>query len=286
MPLNYLTASTLGAPDESLDTVLSWLTAEGFTGIELRLATGHLLHPAMTRRQRQDVKSTIADAGIVVSGLASYVRVADSASDDVVVGALEAALMLAADLGAPVVRVFPGAPTHPGTYDRVPDLIGSRADANATAARRLNAVAALCEDLQVYPVLETHDSHPRGEDIAGILEHVEGKVGAVWDLMHPWRVGENLETTWQQLEPWLRNGLGSVQVKDARLPEDATPLPIGQGSLPVADFAALLRKKEYGGPICLEWEKTWHPKAERLDVALASTRRWFDSHWAADSAAL
>jgi sugar phosphate isomerase/epimerase len=147
----------------------------------------------------------------------------------------------------------------------------------ARAVRRLDAGTSLAEDRDVYPALETHDSHPQGADIAAILQRVDGPVGAVWDIMHPWRTGESLDETWRWLSPWLSRG--AVQVKDANLPADATPVLIGDGTLPVDAFAALLTANGYDGPICLEWEKKWHPAAADLPLALASTTAWFQRHW-------
>ena len=279
-PAHQLTVSTLGAPGESLDTVLSLLAAHGISGIELRLSLGEIASPAMGRHERSALRSRITDAGMHVTGLASYIRIADpGVPDDVVVGALASALEFAADLQAPTVRVFPGAPTIGASYRRVPTTTFPREECDAAAVRRLNAVARLSRELGVQPVLETHDSHPRGEDIARILKQVDGPVGAVWDLMHPWRVGEPLETTWHHLHPWLTNGQGSIQVKDANLPESRTPAPLGQGALPVHDLATLLRHKSYNGILCLEWEKAWHPTAEPLQVAVASLLAWRGTHW-------
>lgn len=274
-----LSASTLGAPGESLTQVLAWLKQTGVTGLELRLSTGEFAYPAMPRSQRQEIRAEIEAAGMVVTGIASYVKVADAVADDVVLGALVAALDFASDLGAPVVRVFPGAPTEPGPYDRVPQLLEERAEVDARAARRLNAVADYAGEVGVLPALETHDSHPRGDQIAAVLAQVYGAVGAIWDVMHPWRVGESLEETWAALAPWLSSGRGSVQIKDADLPADKTPLLIGDGSLPTEEFAALLIREGYTGPVTLEWEKAWHPKAAQLDEALASAKRWTDAHW-------
>ena len=277
--MTVLTVSTLGAPAESLETVLAWLSQSSVSAIELRLSPGQIIHPSMTRAEAVEVKRCLDDAGVSVTGLASYVRVASDANDEMVLGALGSALTLARELGAPMVRVFPGAPTHPGPYNQRPELLESIDEVDARASRRLNAVAHLSEDLGVHAVLETHDSHPRGEDIARILAQVESPVGAVWDLMHPWRVGEPLERTWHILSPWILNGRGSVQVKDADLPDDSTPLLIGDGTLPVDEFADLLIANGFDGPVCLEWEKAWYPNVSTLDVALASAHRWFSRKW-------
>lgn len=277
--MTTLTASTLGAPREDLASVVRALERSRVTHVELRLSGGELLDPAMTGASLGELGSRLGDAGIRVSGLASYVRVASDAGDEMVVGALAQALRIAAALGAPVVRVFPGAPTHKSAYDSVPVLLETRDVVDDRAVRRLDAVASLASDLGVMPALETHDSHPRGEDIARILERTSGRVGAVWDLMHPWRVGEPLETTWSLLRGWIEQDHGSVQVKDARLPADATPVPVGSGTLPVDEFGALLNRAGYGGIVCLEWERAWYPDALRLADALVSARSWFDRYF-------
>lgn len=274
-----LSASTLGAPGEDLEQVLACLRLTGVRGVELRLSAGEIADPAMTRRRRKEVRTLVADAGVVVTGLASYVEVASDLPDDVVLGALVAALDAAADLGAPAVRVFPGAPAWPSAPDRVPELLESRNAVADRSARRLNAVAAYAAECGVLLAVETHDSHPTGTLLADILQRVEGPVGAVWDLVHPWRVGESLTDTWAALRPWLAVGRGSVQVKDVALPDSWTPLPVGQGSLPTDAFAELLVDVGYGGTVTLEWERAWHPEAEPWEVACRSLRRWADRYW-------
>lgn len=274
-----LSASTLGAPGENLAQVLETLRGTGIGGVELRLSAGEIADPAMTRRRRREVRATIEDAGVVVTGVASYVRVASDQPDDLVLGALVSALDVAVDLGAPVVRVFPGAPSHPSTEDRVPELLESRDEVADRAARRLDAVAGYAAECGVVPALETHDSHPTGALVAEILSRVQSPVGAIWDLVHPWRVGEPLADTWTALGPWLSGGRGSVQVKDADLPRQATPLPIGDGSLPTEAFAELLIAVGYTGTVTLEWERAWHPEAAPLEDACRSLRRWGDVHW-------
>ncbi|MGI8456518.1 MAG: sugar phosphate isomerase/epimerase family protein [Propionibacteriaceae bacterium] len=276
-----LSASTLGAPGDTLPQVLAHLEGAQVHAVELRLTTGELLDPAMTRAARGELRRRLDTAGIRVTGIASYVRVAADQPDDVVVGALVAAFDVAVDLGAPAVRVFPGAPCEPGPYDQVPTLTEPRPEVDARAARRLSAVAGYAAESGVLPCLETHDSHPTAAHVAAVLQQVDGPVGVVWDLMHPWRVGEPLATSWALLEPWLRITGSSVQVKDARLPDDPSPRPIGTGTLPVEEFAALLVGVGYAGPVTLEWERAWYPAALPLDDALRSVRAWVDRHWPA-----
>jgi len=98
-----LSASTLGAPQESLPQVLAWLRQTGVPGVELRLSPGEIADPTLTRAQRRALRAEIEDAGVVVTGIASYVKVASDVADEMVLGALVAALDFAVDLGAPVV---------------------------------------------------------------------------------------------------------------------------------------------------------------------------------------
>ncbi len=102
-----LSASTLGSPGVGLAQVLSWLRQTGVPGLELRLSGGELADPTLTRARRRALRAEIEEAGIVVTGIASYVKVAAAVEDNMVLGALVAALDFAADLGAPMVRVFP-----------------------------------------------------------------------------------------------------------------------------------------------------------------------------------
>jgi sugar phosphate isomerase/epimerase len=275
-------ASTLGAPGVPLDVVLSWLQQHRIHGIELRLAPGEIADPGLGTAARNDLRRRIQAAGVQVTGIASYVKVAAPGANVSVVAELIQAVDFARDLGAPMVRVFPGADTRPAAFTEVPPLVESRAEVDERAARRLSAITPYAADLGVLPVLETHDSHPTGTDVAGILNQVDGPVGVVWDVLHPWRVGEPLDETWKTLEPWLTTGRGWVQIKDANMPASSTPLPIGKGSLPTEEFGQLLVRNGYRGPVTLEWEKAWYPQAAQLDVALGSVRTWFDRHWEKD----
>lgn len=269
-----LSASTLGAPEADIDQILDWLNASGVPGLELRVGTGQIVTPDMDAVRRKELRKRIEAAGIELTGLASYVKVAQAGTDDEVLGDLRSLLELARDLGAGFVRVFPGAPVEDRGYMARPGLLEPREVINARAAHRLSRIAETAERTGVLPVIETHDSHPTGEDVAAIAKLVEGPIGVVWDLMHPWRVGESLHDTWTALSPWLSNGKGSVQIKDAGLPEDPTPVLIGNGTLPCDAFHDLLKDKKYRGTVTLELEAAWYPTSPSLPDALASAQTW------------
>ena len=271
-------ASTLGAPETPLPVVLDWLQDNGFSGIELRLAPGEPADPGLSQAARESLRRDIEAKGVTVTSVASYVKVAAAGNDDDVIAELIQALEFAKHVGAPMIRIFPGAETSPGAFTAPPALADPREEVDERAARRLSAITDYAEELGVLPALETHDSHPTGTDVSRILEKVEGSVGVVWDVLHPWRTGETLEATWTALEPWMTSNRANVQIKDAALPA-STPVPLGEGNLPLGDFGRLLANKAYDGTVTLEWEKAWYPEAAGLDVALKSARLWLDRHW-------
>ncbi|WP_194925840.1 sugar phosphate isomerase/epimerase family protein [Catenulispora pinisilvae] len=246
-----LAFSTLGCSGMPLADVAELARSTGWLGLELRAADDEPVHVGLSARERAAAREVLDSGGVTVLAVASYVRVASGAvSDDECVAATVAHAELARDLGAPYVRVFPGA-EEPG------------AEADARAVRRLNAAAARLPE-GVAILLETHDSHPQGVDIARVLSQVSGDVGTIWDVMHPWRTGEPIAVTKEALAPYLRH----VQVKDVLSPQERKPLPLGEGTIPLGEFYAALRELGYQGWMSLEWESKWHPDAVPLAEAL------------------
>ncbi|WP_017583602.1 sugar phosphate isomerase/epimerase family protein [Nocardiopsis valliformis] len=266
--------STLGAPGRSLEEVVRLAHAAGARSLELRAGAGEAADPALGPAELGRRRALVEAHGMNVLAVASYVRVAAEGEDAEVAADLAEHLRMAELLGAPYLRVFPGGPGALKERTRAPE---PDPEADERAARRLAAAAPLAGDLGVRLALETHDSHPRGEDVARVLglldDGARQNTAVVWDLLHPWRVGEPLERTWEHLRPWLAQGRGWVQFKDVAAPEDPFPVPPGQGALPLDGAFRLLEGADYTGPLSLEWEKAWHPGAADLEVALEHSRR-------------
>ncbi|MFE4971471.1 sugar phosphate isomerase/epimerase family protein [Kitasatospora sp. NPDC056651] len=249
MPLAY---STLGVPGLPLAEAARLAADHGWAGLELRCAEGESVHPAMTGPERRAAARTLRAHGLTPLALASYVGVAAPGADAPVTEALRTHLRLAADLGAPAVRVFP----------RGGD--GPRDEADDRAVRRLTAMAEEARRLGVRVLVETHDSHRGGRAVAGLLERVaHPAVGALWDLMHTHLAAETPAESHAALAPYL----GHVQVKDIAGPHDRTPLPLGAGALPIADCLRLLPPDAW---VCWEYEAPWHPAAAALPPLLPS----------------
>ncbi|PBC82512.1 Sugar phosphate isomerase/epimerase [Streptomyces sp. KS_16] len=271
--------STLGVPGMPVAEVLRLATDAGYQGVELRAHPEEPVHPLIGARERAVVRGQFADAGVEVLAVAGYAQVAaarDTAGEEELAHELTELVHLAADLGAPYVRVFPGGDDRPA------------AEADADAARRLAAVAPLAAERGVRVLLETHDSHRTGAAAARVLGLVgHRRIGALWDVQHSWLGGEEPVDTHAALAPHL----GYVQVKDVASAEERTPLPLGAGTLPLAAaLGTLVREPEgahgpvpapegtydqgSGGWLCWEYEKRWYPEAADLPALLAPGRAY------------
>ncbi|MER6948036.1 TIM barrel protein [Nonomuraea sp. NPDC000554] len=249
-----LAVSTLGMPGEGLDRAIEVATVNGCQGLELRLHPDTGVHSGLTGEERRSVRDRVERAGLEISALAGYVRVCEPGPDEPVVQALLADLTLAADLGAPGVRVFP------------------RGEDPAVGARRLKAVSGTARELGVRALVETHDLMATGAAVARLLDEAASPdtTGAIWDLLHPWRNGEAPADTLAA----LGSHLAYVQVKDAVSAENTTPVPMWTGSVPLDEAGDLLHGAGYDGWVSLEWERTWYPQVAPVEEILPGASAW------------
>ncbi|WP_433256654.1 sugar phosphate isomerase/epimerase family protein [Streptosporangium sp. CA-135522] len=269
-----LSLSTLGLPGAGLPEAIRVAVAHGCDGLELRLHPDTGVHvglpgagarrtaspaPAQAVAQREDppadrprVRAAVSAAGLEISALAGYVGICEPGDDGPVIEALTAELLLAADLGAPGVRVFP------------------RGEDPAIGARRLRAVAREAGRSGVRVLVETHDAMPTGAAVARLLDAADEPetTGVIWDLLHPWRHGESPASTLAA----LGDRLAYVQIKDAG--PDLTPVPMGKGGVPLEEAGALLRERGYEGWASLEWERTWYPQVDPVEKVIPGAAAW------------
>ncbi|MET7367878.1 sugar phosphate isomerase/epimerase family protein [Streptomyces sp. NPDC005566] len=251
-----LAFSTLGVPGLPVAEVVRLAAGHGYQGVELRTHPEEPVHLGLTPLERAAVVEEFKNGGVEVLTLAGYVRIAAEGDDEPVLAELAGLVELARDLGAANVRVFPGG----GGQDP--------AEADATAARRLGAAAPHAADMGVRILLETHDSHRAGADVARVVGTVgHGQIGAIWDVMHTWLAGEEPVASHAVLAPHL----GYVQVKDIASAADTAPLALGDGVLPLR---ACLDTLDADSWVCWEYEKRWHPGAPELPGLLAGAREY------------
>jgi sugar phosphate isomerase/epimerase len=241
--------STLGLPGVPLAQAVRTAAAHDCEGIEIRAHPDEEVHCGMASAAVASARAVVADAGLEIACLAGYAKVCAPGADGPVIADLRALISLAYELGAPAVRVFPG-----GNGDPQP---------------RIAAVLGELRDADVRLLVETHDSHPTGEAVRGIVEPFgqPDVVAALWDAVHPWRAGESPTRTREVLGEYL----GYFQVKDAGAADPAPLLP-GAGEVPLGECGEVLRA--WSGWVSLEWEKAWYPEIPPVEVALEAAQRW------------
>jgi sugar phosphate isomerase/epimerase len=259
-----LAVSTLGCPDWTLEQAAEVAAENGYRALEIRLLDGEIIPPDLSAEGRQRIRQVMRRHGLEIVGLGASTRFSapDREQRQENVRQLCQYLELANDLGASMVRTF-GGNVHEGyTMEQTISWV----------AESLAKAAPTAEKQGVYIGLETHDAFCLGADVARVLEKVPSPwIVTIWDVHHPFRMGESIEETWQHIGGRLRH----VHMKDARRRPDGSwqLVLLGEGEVPCRDVVNLLRREGYAGTICAEWEKKWHPEIEEPEVAFPQHAR-------------
>jgi sugar phosphate isomerase/epimerase len=255
-----LAFTTLGCPGWTLEQAVAAAQRYGYAGIELRLLDGELLSPDLDQPSRRRVRDVCAAAGLPIICVDTSVKIAqpDPAERAAQVQAGLAMLELAAEWSAPLIRVFGGPPAN------------TPADVAASAAAEcLAPLAERGRALGVAVALETHDAFAAGAAVRQVLDRTPSLgAGALWDTLHPCRVGESVDQTLNLLGDRLLH----VHIKDGARPADGSPewrlTLLGQGDVPTQAILAALQGHGYDGWLAVEWEKRWHAELDEPEVAL------------------
>jgi sugar phosphate isomerase/epimerase len=263
-----LAFSTLACPAWSLERAAEFAAAEGFAALELRLLDGALIPADLPPEGRRRVRDVARQHGLTVIGLGASTRFTapEPTEREAQSAELIRFLELASELEAPLVRTYGGT---------IPAGVAEE-EALDWVVAGLEAVLPRAEALGVSVALETHDSFSRGAMTARVLERLpHGRLGVIWDVLHPLRHGEPVEETWRLLGSRTLH----VHIKDGRpnpaaaRPEEWALTLLGEGAVPVPAILRLLADGGYTGQLSVEWEKHWHPELEEPELALPQHAR-------------
>ncbi|MFI5014947.1 MAG: sugar phosphate isomerase/epimerase family protein [Hyphomicrobiales bacterium] len=251
-----LAFSTLGCPQWPFADILKYGHEYGFDGVAFRGVKGELdlakvpeFAPAERRRSRERMRR----AGLEPSMLLTSTRLmlVKPAEIEESLNSARAHIDLAAELGAPAVRVFGG---------QLPVGL-SRSAAVRRAAERLRQLGDHAARKGVLVLLETHDDFTDPIMVRQVMEAaLHPAVGVLWDIHHPFRIlAQPTEQAWRELGPWVK----ACDLKDS-VSDDTARLGyryvrIGEGELPLDATLRLLHDVQYDGWLTFEWEKMWHP---------------------------
>ena len=249
--------STLGCPKWTWQRVVTEAQRMGYNGIELRFIGDQrdlLKTPELQKEMLPHTKQQIKEATISICCVDTSVLLVNE--DDAMIEAGQRHIDLAADLGAPFVRVFGG---------QIPKE-KSREAAIKTAAKNFLALADYASGKKVRVLVETHDEFSTSESVVKLMKLTNHpNTGVLWDIHHPFRLhGETPAQAFAAIGPHVHH----VHVKDSKDLGGGKVryVPIGEGDVPIAQCLNLLKSAGYDGWIALEWEKTWHPEIEEPEV--------------------
>lgn len=249
---------TLGCPTWDIDTVCARGQEYGYDGVDLR---GYLdeiditLLPEFTT-QASETRRKLEDAGLVVSGISTSIRVCDRGAMERNLDEARRTIAVAKAFGTPAVRVFGGGDLAAASREEL-------ANVGCECVTRILEVDG-ARDL--HWLFETHDLWVKAQHCRMLLDRIaDPAFGALWDLGHTYRVGgEEPADSFGAIGPRV----GYVHVKDA-VYDPASPLAMqdgwryvvpGTGDLPLEESLALLQENGYDGWLLFEHEKRWHPE--------------------------
>jgi len=235
---------TFSCPQLSLKELLETAKRYGYDGIEPRIDSQHKHGIEMDTPpvRRAEIKKQADECGIALSCIATSCVYANPETAGQNVADTLQCIDLAADVGAPVIRVF-GGTMGKGL---------SRADAVKLVAQSLHAVADHARERNVTVCMETHDDWCDPRNVAAVMRQVNHPAIAVnWDIMHPVRMKlATMDEAFETLKPWIRH----LHVHDGdTLAGKLTLMPIGRGIIDHKLAIKRLLSINYSGFLSGEW---------------------------------
>ena len=174
--------TTLGCPAWDLTRIIEQGSRLGFDGVDFRGLQDDLditALPAFTSALQQTV-TRFADAGLVVNGISTSLKVCDDTMADANLEEARRTIPVAMALGTETIRVFGGG--HPDRH--------SKQEMADIGQQMMMRVLELDGASRFKWVFETHDHWISSADCALLLERVTvPEFGALWDVGHTSRVG-------------------------------------------------------------------------------------------------
>ena len=249
--------STIGCPDWRFADIVSAATDLGYSAIEIRGVGGEIYAPAL--KELSDdyprTKELLDRTGIKIACLTSGAALADHGQKGSSVDEAKAYVDLAAKVGAEFVRVM--------STDK-PYFDGGDID---LCKKQFAEVVAYAKGSGVTPLMETNGLFVDTALLARFLDEVGEGSGALWDVHHPYRFGdEKITETIDNLGERIKY----VHLKDSVISGCAPQYKMmGSGDIPLDTAILTLLKNGYDGFFTLEWVKRWNKDLEEPGIVFA-----------------
>lgn len=256
--------SSYSAPDRTLAELFTLARRYGYDGVEPRIDKGHRhgVEITTTQHERAAIRHQAIEAGTALCCLATSYAYSDPATAHANLTATLRVIDLAADVGAPLIKVFAG----------VLPPASSRASVTEQIGESLRTIAAYAEPRGVTVCVEVHDDWSNPLCMVDLLQRVDHRaVKVLWDVMHTLREGHaTVDQAFRALQPWIEH----VHIHDGLLRLDRLEFkPIGEGAFDHRRVVELLHAADYQGYLCGEWID-WEPAEIHLPRELATMRQY------------
>ena len=263
--------SSLACPQWTIEEAIEAAVRYGYDAIEWRMADGEIITSETPEAVRRRLRGVPAAHNIAIACLDTSCRMVQPSTQERARVIEEARHMidLAAELGAPFVRVFGGALPEGTTRSAIIE----------PTAEVLHTIGTYGAEQNVTVTLETHDAWSSSKDVLELLQAVNlPAVKVLWDIHHTYRMGEAPT----QSVATLGSAIAYVHVKDGR-PAETTDgwelCLLNEGVVPLREAFSALKHNGYDGYISLEWEKKWHPEIAEPEIALPQAIPWLHDFW-------
>jgi sugar phosphate isomerase/epimerase len=252
--------STLACPDWTMPQIMDIAANAGYDGIELRFVEGEdslWKLAAFSGTQIAATRRALTDQGLTIACVDTSCRFHSPREREAAIEEGERMSDLAAELGAPGIRVF-GDTIQPGA---------DRDSTRSWIAESIRTLADRTAPKGVGVWLETHgDFVAAGETAAILSECGSPAVGVVWDPVNSLTAtGESLAEGAALLGALIDH----VHVKDFQHCTDGVEYVLtGEGVFPWHDLSHTLKQLQYGRFLSFEWEKKWHPELQDAAIAV------------------
>jgi len=233
-------------PEWTLDEALPVMKKYGYEGLEPRVEWGHRsgIEASLSASERADVRSKVRDAGLEISCVATGVRAATGDPQERAkhMEDLRTYIDLAADLGAKYVRTFGGPRPRDRELKYIVDYV----------VEAYLSVLDHAVDRGVTILMETHDDWSHSMEVRAVIEQADHpNLRVLWDIMHPQRLMERPEETFQVIGSLTRH----LHAHDGIYPEGGTHTEVcflGEGVFDHATPVSLLSEAGFDGYFSVE----------------------------------
>jgi sugar phosphate isomerase/epimerase len=263
---------TLGCPNWDLNTICERGRAYGFEGVDFR---GYLDEIDITRlpeftSQSSQTRRQLENAGLVVSGISTSLRVCDLSARDDNLEEARRTIDVARNFSALNIRVFGGGDLESADHEELARI----------GCDCISQILEMEGARELHWLFETHDLWVQAGHCKLLLDSIpDPAFGALWDMGHTWRVGgEKPEESFAA----IGSRVGYTHVKDARYEPDSSLamkdgwryVSPGSGELPLEESIGLLKENGYDGWLVFEHEKRWHPNLPEPEGVFPKFVEW------------